>query len=93
MELLSLLLNIPAICVLSLLASTSYVIYQAFISPLACFPGPFWAKITYWYPARLVMRGQVHRELIALHENYGSVVRVGPNYLQVILIQHQRPSH
>ena len=65
---------------LSLLA-TIYVVYQWLFSPLAKFPGPFIAKISKLWRAYMTARGQWHRDLVKLHERYGSVVRIGPNEL------------
>ncbi|KAJ5726099.1 cytochrome P450, partial [Penicillium malachiteum] len=74
----------PLIYTSLLVAFTSgYVIYQIFLSPLASVPGPLLAKITTWYQAYLSMRGNVHRDLVELHNKYGSVVRMGPNTLWV----------
>jgi hypothetical protein len=81
MKLLALLLDSSAIATLLLAVATGYVVYQVFFSPLAAFPGPFWAKVTYWYWAWRSMRGQAHRDLVDLHQRYGSVVRLGPDYL------------
>ncbi|KAG2414788.1 hypothetical protein HFD88_005976 [Aspergillus terreus] len=83
MKLLVLLLDFSAIATLLLAVATAYVVYQVFFSPLAAFPGPFWAKVTYWYWAWRSMRGQAHRDLVDLHQRYGSVVRLGPDYLSV----------
>jgi hypothetical protein len=58
-----------------------YVIYQCFFSPLAKYPGPFWAKVTKLYRAYLSLRGHAHRDFIALHKKYGNIVRVAPNEL------------
>ncbi|CEJ57775.1 hypothetical protein PMG11_06456 [Penicillium brasilianum] len=60
-----------------------YVIYQCFFSPLAKYPGPFWAKLTKLYRASLSLRGHGHRDFIALHKRYGNLVRVAPNELSI----------
>ncbi|KAJ5157810.1 cytochrome P450 [Penicillium canariense] len=60
-----------------------YVIYQCFFSPLAGFPGPFWAKLTKLYRAYISLRGNAHRDFIALHRKYGNIVRVAPNELSI----------
>lgn len=64
-----------------ILSIAAYVVYQCFLSPLAKIPGPFLAKLTNLYRARLTLRGHSHRDYIALHEKYGKVVRMAPNEL------------
>ncbi|KAI1133127.1 cytochrome P450 [Nemania abortiva] len=68
----------------TLLAGISaYILYQCFFSALAVFPGPLAAKLTKGWRAYVTYRGRWHRDLIALHKRYGSVVRIGPNELSV----------
>ncbi|KAJ5613839.1 cytochrome P450 [Penicillium herquei] len=75
----------PSVCISLVVAfTTGYVIYQIFLSPLASVPGPLLGKITTWYQVYLSMRGNVHRDLVELHEKYGSVVRMGPNTVSVV---------
>jgi len=62
-------------------AALVYVVYECFVSPLAAFPGPFAAKVTKTWRAYYMYRGEWHRDLPALHERYGPVVRIGPNEL------------
>lgn len=65
----------------SLLMLFAYCIYQRFLSPLAKYPGPFWASLTdVWY-AYQSAQVDLHRRLIYLHEKYGEIVRVKPNKL------------
>ncbi|KAJ5100513.1 hypothetical protein N7456_006565 [Penicillium angulare] len=45
---------------------------------LASVPGPFWAR---WSPIWMIyhsLKGDMHREMIQLHEKYGGIVRTGP---------------
>ncbi|KAI1503903.1 cytochrome P450 [Biscogniauxia marginata] len=65
------------------LATTFHVFYQCFLSPLAKVPGPFLAKFSNLYRAYITWRGQLHRDIVSLHEKYGKVVRIGPNNLSV----------
>ncbi|KAJ6027337.1 Trichothecene C-15 hydroxylase [Penicillium canescens] len=55
--------------------------YNVFLHPLRGFPGPkLWAVSP--LPAALnILRGMPHRRILELHNEYGSVVRVGPNEL------------
>lgn len=71
--------------ILSFCGVLGYVIYQCFFSPLAKYPGPFWAKLTKLYRASLSLRGHAHRDFIALHKKYGNIVRVAPNELYFTL--------
>lgn len=72
--------------ILSVCGVLLYVIYQYFFSPLAKYPGPFWAKLTKLYRAYLALRGHAHRDFIALHKKYGKIVRVAPNELYFALL-------
>ncbi|KAF7590670.1 hypothetical protein BBP40_002562 [Aspergillus hancockii] len=58
--------------------------YNALFSSLRKVPGPFWARITNLWEFRAVLKGRSHEDYIALHKQYGSVVRVGPNRYSVI---------
>lgn len=58
-----------------------YAIIQECFSPLRTIPGPFAARFTnLWYFWR-VSKGDFHLQNIALHRQYGPVVRLGPNYV------------
>ncbi|KAJ8127654.1 hypothetical protein O1611_g5983 [Lasiodiplodia mahajangana] len=77
-----------SLTVKSLLATLSsvicgYIVYQCLFSPLAVFPGPLAAKLSKGWRAYVTYRGQWHRDIAALHERYGPVVRIGPNELSV----------
>lgn len=61
----------------------AYIVYQRLLSPLAKYPGPFWASLTDFWLARQAMRPDCHRRYIRLHEKYGPVVRVKPNKLSI----------
>ncbi|KAJ5833586.1 hypothetical protein N7474_001897 [Penicillium riverlandense] len=56
---------------------------KVLFSPLRSFPGPFSARFTnLWYFNR-VRRGQFEHDNIRLHEEYGPIVRVGPNHYSI----------
>lgn len=59
----------------------SYVIYQRYLHPLSCFPGPFWASLTDVWKVHLMRTGTAPAQLSSLHERYGDIVRIGPNEL------------
>ncbi|KAJ5864249.1 uncharacterized protein N7529_006165 [Penicillium soppii] len=59
----------------------TYSIIKAFYSPLYAFPGPILWSISR-IPSNLsVLRGKNHTDILALHDRYGPVVRIGPNEL------------
>lgn len=60
-----------------------YIIYESFFSPLSSIPGPLLARLTKWWLIYHTRRGDLHRELIRLHEQYGDLVRMAPNEVSV----------
>ncbi|UQC90649.1 benzoate 4-monooxygenase cytochrome P450 [Colletotrichum lupini] len=61
------------------LALVSVVIYGCFLHPLRRIPGPFLAKFSPLWIMRALHRMRFNSELQSLHQQYGPVVRVGPN--------------
>ncbi|KAH8812118.1 cytochrome P450 [Xylogone sp. PMI_703] len=61
------------------LVSTAYVVYQRFLSPLAKFPGPFWASLSPLWKLIVFRRGDFHLTIQRLHDKYGRTVRIAPN--------------
>ncbi|KAF9226991.1 cytochrome P450 [Gyrodon lividus] len=57
----------------------SRVIYQLFLSPLGALPGPWYAAISDFWITTHVLRLQQCKINHRLFEEYGPVVRVGPN--------------
>ncbi|KAI0487709.1 cytochrome P450 [Xylaria cf. heliscus] len=55
--------------------------YRLVLHPLRQYPGPFLAKITQAYAGFYAVQKRLHLEVYQYHEQYGSVVRVGPNRL------------
>lgn len=54
-----------------------------FWDPLASVPGPFWAR---WSPIWMIyhsLKGDMHREMIRLHQKHGPIVRTGPYEVSV----------
>lgn len=58
-----------------------YVVYQRCFAPLAGVPGPFWASLGKGWLIVRAKKGDLHRELIRLHELHGPLVRVAPEEL------------
>ena len=57
------------------------IIFNLFLSPLAKYPGPKLWAISY-IPSQIVLfQGRNHKKMLALHDNYGPVVRTGPTTL------------
>ncbi|KAH7112072.1 cytochrome P450 [Dendryphion nanum] len=54
-------------------------VYGLTIAPTRKLPGPFLARITRWFEFHLVFRGDSNLTYIRLHEQFGPVVRMGPN--------------
>lgn len=73
--------TVPAAAGLSI---CGYIVYIYFFAPLAKIPGPFLAKFTKLWMAYRTKTGPWHRELISMHQRYGSVVRIAPDELYVI---------
>ena len=61
---------------------TSYsIIHNLFISPLARFPGPKSWAISYIPSQVSAISGNHHKNVLALHDKYGPIVRTGPTSL------------
>ena len=61
---------------------TSYsIIRNLFISPLARFPGPKSWAISYIPSQVSAISGNHHKNVLALHDKYGPIVRTGPTSL------------
>ncbi|KAK7409281.1 hypothetical protein QQX98_008521 [Neonectria punicea] len=77
----------PAVAVLCLLfaLAVGYVvgkpIYNIFFHPLRKFPGPFLWRISGLAYQYSYMSGHMNRNILALHQVYGDVVRVAPDQL------------
>lgn len=59
----------------------TYIFYMHFMHPLSNFPGPLLPSLTSAWKAYYVYKLTLHERLVELHEQYGPVVRVGPNHL------------
>lgn len=82
-------LQLPFPLVATLLVAalwTAYTFVHRLIRhPLANFPGPTLAKITYWYEFYydVILDGQYTFKLKQLHEQYGPVIRLNPDELHI----------
>lgn len=73
-----------AIPTYSALAIICIFLYRLFVHPLAGLPGPLEAKISGTWRDRRYWRGTWHEDILRAHEEYGPVVRIGPNELSVV---------
>ncbi|KAG5730825.1 Cytochrome P450 67, partial [Termitomyces sp. T112] len=62
----------------------SIVVYRLSpFHPLAKYPGPLLCRVSKMYMAFLSLGGKQHTYYLQLHEQYGDIVRVGPNELSI----------
>ncbi|PYI32403.1 cytochrome P450 [Aspergillus indologenus CBS 114.80] len=57
------------------------LLYSCYFHPLARYPGPFLARFTNLWRFASFLRGQHHLTEENLHQRYGPIVRVAPNWL------------
>ncbi|KAJ5084713.1 hypothetical protein NUU61_009292 [Penicillium alfredii] len=57
--------------------------YNLFFHPLASYPGPFLARVSWIYHAIHTYRGTLAENTKRLHDRYGEVVRIAPNILSL----------
>ena len=75
----------PAAVGAALLYLVGQCIYRLYFHPLAKFPGPKIAAITFWYEwyYDAPMRGQYIFRIKEMHEKYGPILRITPDELHV----------
>ncbi|KAJ5555406.1 hypothetical protein N7535_007841 [Penicillium sp. DV-2018c] len=67
-------------CLLVLWVTYS-IVYAFYLSPLRSFPGPKLWAISRIPSNASVLRGHNHLDILALHKQYGPILRIGPNEL------------
>ncbi|PYI06870.1 cytochrome P450 pisatin demethylase [Aspergillus sclerotiicarbonarius CBS 121057] len=72
---------IPILVQLAVASLVIRVVYLCYFHPLARYPGPFWARFTNLWRFFTFLGGHHHLSEQHLHEKYGRVVRVAPNWL------------
>ncbi|KAJ9617148.1 hypothetical protein H2200_000869 [Cladophialophora chaetospira] len=60
------------------------LLYNIFLHPLRHYPGPIAWQATRLRWVIALQRGYMHRDLLALHDKYGPIVRVAPDELSYI---------
>ena len=61
-------------------------IYRIYFHPMSHIPGPKLAAITYWYQSYYDLwphSGRFLWKTAELHEQYGPIIRIGPNEVQI----------
>jgi hypothetical protein len=66
-----------------LLCLCLFAIYCRTLHPLANVPGPFTASFSRFWLIKHSHAGDMHRTMIAMHEKYGSLVRIGHNEVSI----------
>jgi hypothetical protein len=56
-----------------------FILHRVYFHPLRSVPGPFWASVSSLWMAKQAYGDSFHRTNISLHEQYGKLVRIGPN--------------
>ena len=63
----------------SLTSLAAYIIYRTYLDPLSHVPGPLICRLTSFWCWGHSFVGDESRQIQALHERYGPVVRIAPN--------------
>ncbi|KAF2712577.1 putative P450 monooxygenase, partial [Pleomassaria siparia CBS 279.74] len=77
---------LEAVTICSLLCLTYKAVYRLLFNPIARFPGPRLAALTFWYEFYydVVLQGRYTWKIVELHERYGPIVRINPEELHVL---------
>ncbi|MCJ1359966.1 MAG: hypothetical protein MMC33_009969 [Icmadophila ericetorum] len=61
------------------------IVYRLYLSPIAHFPGPWYAAATMWYEFYwdVIKRGRYEWKIVEFHERYGPIVRINPYELHI----------
>ncbi|KAK8126551.1 uncharacterized protein PG998_002310 [Apiospora kogelbergensis] len=69
----------PWITILTII--TAQLVLTRYSKGLRHVPGPFVASFSNFWKLRAVWNANMHRENIRVHEDYGPIVRIGPNHV------------
>lgn len=67
-----------------------FIIYPLYLHPLAKVPGPKICALTKYYILYKSWNQERNRYVNGLHEKYGSIVRIGPNQVDISDIAYQK---
>ncbi|KAK2753895.1 hypothetical protein FQN54_007254 [Arachnomyces sp. PD_36] len=73
--------GLVGIFTLAALYCITYMVYNLYFHPLACYPGPLLARSSLLWRMIYSMGGRFHRAIDKEHQRYGPVFRVSPNEL------------
>lgn len=73
------------VCVSACIYTIVGAVYRIFYSPIAQYPGPRLAALTFWYEFYydVVCKGRYSWKIQELHQIYGPIVRINPQELHV----------
>ena len=77
--------NFGLLCASLLCYLIGLIVYRLYFHPLAKFPGPKLAALTFWYEYYydVHQKGRFTWQIKALHEQYGPVIRINPYELHI----------
>lgn len=61
----------------------AFLVYAVFFDPLRKVPGPFWARWSRLWMIYHARKGDMHAKMIALHKQYGKIVRTAPDEVSI----------
>ena len=73
-------------CVSPILINTIYcVFWRLYLSPIAKFPGPRFAALTFWneFYYDVILGGKYSWKILEYHHRYGPIVRINPYELHI----------
>lgn len=61
-------------------------IHRLYFSPVASFPGPKLAALTFWYEIYydIIKHGRYTWKIMELHKHYGPIIRINPYEIHII---------
>lgn len=77
---------VPIIAILIFFYTLYGAIYRLYLSPVASFPGPKLAALTFGYEFYydIIKRGRYTWKISDLHKQYGPIIRINPYEIHVI---------
>ena len=75
---------IPSEILYLIVLSLSVACYRLLLHPLRRFPGPVLPSLSKWYVSYIARSGKIQQWLEGLHQQYGDIVRFGPNELSFV---------